>query len=107
MGWLSSLLNMLAPIAVEHGGQALRDSLRSRAAQAQAQPARPDPVKQLTADVDQLKSYALELKSELDLLNNAIAAREEKLRQWLLGLLVWNIVMTLGLVVLAVFALRR
>jgi hypothetical protein len=107
MGWLSSLLNMLAPIAVEHGGQVLRDSLRSRATQAQAQPAGPDPVKQLTADVDQLKSYALELKSELDLLNNAIAAREEKLRQWLLGLLVWNIVITLGLVVLAVFAFRH
>lgn len=96
---------MLAPIAVEHGGQVLRDSLRSRATQ--AQPAGPDPLQQLTADVDQLKSYALELKSELDLLNNAIAAREEKLRQWLLGLLVWNIVMTLGLVVLAVFAWRR
>ena len=102
-------LRMLAPIAVEHGGQVLRDSLRSRASQsqAQAQPAGPDPVQLLAAEVDQLKAYALELKSELDLLNNAIAAREEKLRRWLLVLLVWNIVMTLGLVVLAVFALRR
>ena len=67
----------------------------------------PDPLQLLAADVDQLKGYALQLKSDLDLLNNAIAAREEKLRRWLLALLVWNIVMTLGLVVLAVFALRR
>jgi len=104
MGWLSSLLNLLAPIAVEHGGQVLRDSLRSRASQA---PAGPDPVQQLATDVDQLKAYALQLKSDFDLLNHAIAEREEKLRRWLLLLLVWNIVMTLGLVVLTVFALRR
>jgi hypothetical protein len=100
---------MLAPIAVEHGGQVLRDSFRSRTAQsqAQAQPARPDPIQQLATDVDQLKGYALALKSELDLLNSAIAAREERLRRWLLALMIWNIVMTLGLVLLAVFALRR
>jgi hypothetical protein len=108
MGWLSSVLRMLAPIAVEHGGQVLRDSLRSRAAQAQAQaPTGPDPVQQLAADVDQLKAYALQLKSDFDLLNHAIAEREEKLRRWLLLLLGWNIVMTLGLVVLAVFAWRH
>jgi hypothetical protein len=35
------------------------------------------------------------------------AGREERLRRWLLVLLIWNIVMTIGLVVLAVFALRR
>jgi hypothetical protein len=108
MGWLSSVLRMLAPIAVEHGGQVLRDSLRSRAAAQQAQaPTGPDPVQQLAADVDQLKAYALQLKSDFDLLNQTIAEREEKLRRWLLLLLGWNIVMTLGLVVLAVFALRR
>jgi hypothetical protein len=110
MGWLSSILRMLAPIAVEHGGQVLRDSLRSRAAQGKAQPDAlpgPDLLQLLAADVDQLKGYVLQLKSDLETLNNVAAEREERLRRWLLALLVWNIVMTLGLVVLAVFALRR
>jgi hypothetical protein len=101
---------MLAPIAVEHGGQVLRDSLKSRAAQGQTQAgasSRPDPVQLLAADVDQLKGYVLQLKSDLEMLNNVAAGREERLRRWLLALLVWNIVMTLGLVVFAVFALRR
>jgi hypothetical protein len=110
MGWLSSILRMLAPIAVEHGGQVLRDTLKSRAAQGQAQAegaAGPDPLLLLAADVDQLKRYALQLKSELETLNNTAAEREERLRKWLLGLLVWNAVLTVGLVLLAVFALRR
>ena len=67
----------------------------------------PDPVQLLAADVDQIKGYVLQLKSDLETLNNVAAEREERLRRWLLALLVWNIVMTLGLVVLAVFALRR
>ena len=110
MGWLTSILRMLAPIAVEHGGQALRESFRARAAQAKAQQdasAGPDPLQLLASDVDQLKGYVLQLKSDLETLNNVAAEREERLRLWLLALLVWNIVMTLGLVVLAVFALRR
>jgi hypothetical protein len=110
MGWLGSILRMLAPIAVEHGGQVLRDSLRSRAAQGQAQPeasSGPDPVQLLAADVDQLKGYVLQLKSDLEMVNNVAAEREERLRRWLLGLLVWNIVMTIGLVVIAVVALRH
>jgi hypothetical protein len=110
MGWLGSILRMLAPIAVEHGGNVLRDSLRSRAAQGQAStaaPAGPDPVQLLAADVDQLKGYVLQLKSDLETLNNVAAGREERLRRWLLALLVWNILMTIGLVVLAVVALRR
>ena len=101
---------MLAPIAVEHGGQVLRDSLKARAAQGKAQPEAtpgPDPLQLLASDVDQLKGYALQLKSDLEMLNNVAAEREERLRRWLLALLAWNIVMTLGLVVLAVFALRR
>jgi hypothetical protein len=110
MGWLSSILRMLAPIAVEHGGQALRDSFKSRASQGQAQsgaPSGPDPLQLLASDVDQLKGFALQLKSDLETLNNVVAEREERLRKWLLALLIWNIVMTLGLVLLAVFALRR
>ena len=106
MGWLSSILRMLAPIAVEHGGQVLRDSLKARQGQGQ-QALGPDVVQQLTLDVEQLKAYALQLKSDLDLLNNATAAREERLRKWLLALLIWNTLMTLGLIVLAVFALRH
>lgn len=101
---------MLAPIAVEHGGQVLRDSLKARAAQGKTQPdapAGPDPLQLLAADVDQLKGYVLQLKSDLETLNNVAAEREERLRRWLLALLVWNIVMAVGLVVLAVFALRR
>jgi hypothetical protein len=110
MGWLSSILRMLAPIAVEHGGQALRESFKARAAQGRAQTeaaSGPDPLQLLAADVDQLKGYVLQLKSDLETLNNVAAEREERLRRWLVGLLAWNILMTLGLVVLAVVALRR
>lgn len=110
MGWLSSILRMLAPIAVEHGGNVLRDSIRARAAQGQAQPgapAGPDPLQLLAAEVDQLKGYVLGLKTDLETLNNVAAGREERLRRWLLALLVWNIVMTIGLVALAVVALRH
>ncbi len=110
MGWLGSILRMLAPIAVEHGGNVLRDSLKARAAQGQAQAsasAGPDPVQLLAADVDQIKGYVLQLKSDLETLNNVAAEREERLRRWLLALLVWNILMTIGLVVLAVVALRH
>lgn len=101
---------MLAPIAVEHGGQVLRDSLKARAAQGQAQqgtPAGPDPLQLLAADVDQIKGYVLQLKSDLETLNNVAAGREERLRRWLLLLLCWNILMTIGLVVLAVVAFRH
>jgi hypothetical protein len=109
MGWLGSILRMLAPIAVEHGGNVLREQLRSRAAQSQAQPELPpgpDPLQLLATDVDQLKAYALELKSEIETLNTGIAEREERLRKWLLALLIWNAVLTIGVVLLAIFAYR-
>jgi hypothetical protein len=106
MGWLSSILRMLAPIAVEHGGQVLRDSLKARAGQGQAQPAAGPDVAQLAVDVEQLKAYALELKSEIETLNNAITAREERMRRWLLALLVWNVLLTVALVI-AILALRH
>jgi hypothetical protein len=108
MGWLGSILRMLAPIAVEHGGNVLRDSLRSRAAQGQlGAPSGPDPVQLLAADVDQLKGYVLQLKSDLEVLNNVAAGREERLRRWLLVLLIWNILLTIGLAVFAAVALRH
>ena len=109
MGWLSSILRMLAPIAVEHGGQVLRDTLKSRAqaqTQANATPG-PDPLQLLAADVDQIKGYVVQLKSDLETLNNVAAEREERLRRWLLALVVWNILMTIGLAVLAMVALRH
>ncbi len=107
MGWITSILRMLAPIAVEHGGQVLREQLRSRSAQAQPEaPAGPDPLQLLAEDVDQLKSYSLQLKSELVTLNQGIAEREDQLRKWLLALLIWNAVLTIGLV-LTIFAFRR
>jgi hypothetical protein len=110
MGWLGSILRMLAPIAVEHGGQVLRDQLRARSTQAQAQPetsAGPDPLQLLAEDVDRLKTYSLELKAEIETLNNGVAAREERLRKWLLALLIWNALMTVGVLLLAIFALRH
>lgn len=110
MGWLATILRALGPIAAEHGSQVLRESLRARATQKQGQaqpPDGPDPVEQLAADVDQLKLYAAQLKSDVEALNQATAAREERLRKWLLALLIWNAVMTLGLVLLAIFALRH
>jgi hypothetical protein len=106
MSWLSSILRVLAPIAVEHGGQVLRDSFKSRATQP-ASPAGPDPLQLLATDVDQLKAYSLALKAEIETLNIAIAAREERLRKWLLALLIWNAMMTLGVIVLAVVGLRH
>jgi hypothetical protein len=109
MGWLSSILRALAPIAVEHGGQVLRDSFKARAGQSpgQTQAADANAIQQLASDVDQLKTYALQLKSDLDILNAAVAAREDRLRRWLLALVIWNVVMTVGLVVIVVLAFRH
>jgi hypothetical protein len=106
MGWLSSILRMLTPIAVEHGGQILRDSLKSRASQSQAESAK-DGIQQLASDLDQVKSFAAQLRSDVEALNASIAAREERLRKWLLALLIWNVVMTVGLVLALVFAFRH
>src|ERR1051326_2059316 len=107
MGWLSSILRALAPIAVEHGGQVLRESFKARAAQNHTQSSGPYVVQQLASDVEQLKAYSLQLKSDLEILNAAIAAREERLRKWLVALLVWNAVMTIVVVLVAVFAFRH
>ena len=99
---------MLTPIAVEHGGQILRESLKSRASQSQAESAqKDDALQQLASDLDQVKAYAAQLRSDVEALNTAIAAREERLRKWLLGLVIWNVVMTLMLVLVLVFAWRR
>lgn len=99
---------MLTPIAVEHGGQILRESLKSRTAQNQTETAQRDgALQQLASDLDQVKAYAEQLRSDVEALNTAIAAREERLRKWLLGLLLWNVAMTLALVLVVVFAWRH
>jgi hypothetical protein len=64
-------------------------------------------VQQLASDVEQLKAYALQLKSDLEILNAAIAAREERLRKWLLAIIIWNAIITVALVLVAVFALHH
>jgi hypothetical protein len=107
MGWLSSILRVLAPIAVEHGGQVLRDSLKSRTSQTQSGSAKDDGLQQLASDLDQVKAFSAQLRSDVEALNTAIAAREERLRKWLLALLLWNIAMTLALVLVVVFAWRH
>ena len=109
MGWLSSILRALAPIAVEHGSQVLRESFKARTGQnpGQNQAIDADAIQQLASDVDQLKSYALQLKSDLDTLNAAVAAREDRLRRWLLALVIWNVAMTIALAVIGVLALRH
>lgn len=106
MGWLSSILRVLAPIAVEHGGQVLRDSLKSRASQTTGQ-SPSDSFQQLASDLDEVKAYAAQLRSDVEALNAAIATREDRLRKWLLALIIWNVVLTLGLVLALVFALRH
>ena len=86
---------------------ATRSSLAPRKDRRNGCTAGPDPVQLLAADVDQIKGYVLQLKSDLETLNNVAAGREERLRRWLLALLVWNIILTIGLAVFAVVALRH
>jgi hypothetical protein len=103
----------MAIFYIAHAGANRRGAWRTglaRHAQTQTQasaPSGPDPLQLLAADVDQIKGYVVQLKSDLETLNNVAAGREERLRRWLLALLVWNILMTIGLIVLAVVALRH
>jgi hypothetical protein len=110
MAFFASVLRALAPLALEHGTPVLRNWWNSRRGQ---QP-KMDPIQQLAGDVDQLKTHAEQvdlnldaLNANLEKLNSGLTAREEKMRKWLLVLLIWNIVMTVGLVLLAVLFLRR
>jgi hypothetical protein len=82
--------------------------LSSRTAQSQAPAGTPgpDPLQLLASDVDQLKAHSLQLKADLEILNQGIAAREDRLRKWLLALLVWNVILTIGLV-LAILVVRH
>ncbi|HEY6348609.1 MAG TPA: hypothetical protein VI636_04285 [Candidatus Angelobacter sp.] len=109
MGFLASILRALAPLALEHGTPALRNWWKGRSGQPKA-----DPLQQMTSDVEQLKVHAEQvdsnlesLNTNLEKLNRGLTAREERMRRWLLVLVVWNVAMTAGLVLLAVFPVRR
>jgi hypothetical protein len=104
MGFLAWIGRTLAPIVLKHGAPMLRDWWKGRAAQPKS---KTDQVQQLASDVEQLKAQIDVLSSDLDTLNSGFTTREERLRRWVLTLLIWNIAMTLGLVLVAVFAFRR
>ena len=99
MGFLISIGRALAPIALEHGGTMVRDWWKGRVKHTEQ-------FQQLAKDLDQLKEHAARVDSDLDALNNAFTAREERLRKWILTLLIWNLALTSGLL-LTFFALRH
>ncbi|HEY6972082.1 MAG TPA: hypothetical protein VJA94_22920 [Candidatus Angelobacter sp.] len=99
MGFLASIGRALGPIALEHGSTMVRVWWKGRSKQA-------DQFQQIANELDQLRQHAARVDSDLDALNNAFAARENKLRKWILALLIWNVVLTSGFVLAVVF-LRR
>jgi hypothetical protein len=106
-GFLSTILRMLAPIAVEHGGQVLRDRYKSRL-QAGREPEaiEVDRVQQVADDVSLLRGAVAELKSEMDLMVDDMAIRANRQRAWIIALVAWNAVITIALLV-TVIILRR
>jgi hypothetical protein len=104
MGFLAWIGQTLAPIVLEHGAPMLRDWWKGRVAQPKS---KTDQFQQLASNVEQIKTQLDVLNSDLDALNNGFTAREEKLRRWVLTLLIWNVAITSGLLLVAVFAFRR
>jgi hypothetical protein len=104
MGFLSWIGRTLAPIVLEHGAPILRDWWKVRMGQSKA---KTDHIQELADAVEQLRQHAARMDSNLDTLNNAFTANEEKLRKWVLTLLVWNSITTLALIVLAFFTIRH
>lgn len=85
----------------------LRNWWKSRAGQSKTE------LQQLAGEVEQLKAHAEQVDANLDALNanleklnKGLTEREEKMRKWLLVLLIWNIAITAGLVLLAVFSVH-
>lgn len=106
LGWIG---RALGPIVLEHSLPLLRDWWKGRANQS-----RTDQLQQLAGDVEQLRDHAeqvdanlITLNSNVEALNNGLTAREEKLRKWMLMLLIWNVAISLGLVMIAVLVFRR
>jgi hypothetical protein len=98
---------MLAPIAVEHGGQVLRDRIKSGAAARRApQLVEVDRIQQVADDVELLRGATAELKAELDLIARGLEVRADRQRAWIMALVAWNVVLTIALIV-AVILLRR
>ena len=104
MGILSWIGRTLAPIVLEHGAPILRDWWKARMGQGKP---KTDPLHELADAVEQLRQHAARVDSDLDALNNAFTANEEKLRKWVRTLLIWNSVTTLALIAIALFAIRR
>lgn len=102
MGLLSWIGRTVVPIVLEHSAPIVRDWWKARAGQSKPQI---DHVQQLEDAVEQLRQHATRMDSNLDALNSAFAANEDRLRRWVLTLLIWNIVITLLLVVS--FVVRR
>ena len=99
MGFLASIGRAVGPIALEHGTTMVRVWWKGRSKQT-------DQLQQVTNDLDLLRQHAARVDSDLDALNHAFTARENKLRKWILALLRWNVMLTSG-VVLAVVFLHR
>ena len=106
LGWIG---RALGPIVLEHSLPLLRDWWKGRAGQS-----RTDQLQQLASDVEQLRAHAdqvdsniITINSNLEVLNTGLTAREERLRRWMLLLLIWNIVISLGLVLIGVWVFRH
>lgn len=106
-GFLSTILRMLAPIAVEHGGQVLRERYKART-QTRLEPEaiEVDRVQQVADDVSLLRGAVAELKSEMDLMVDDLTCRIDRQRVWIIALVASNAAIAIALVV-AVIVLRR
>ena len=96
MGFLASMGRTLGPIALEHGSTMVRVWWKGRSKQT-------DQFQQMANELDLLRQHAARVDSDLDALNNAFTARENKLRKWILALLIWNVALTSGLGLAVVF----
>ncbi|MBZ5524754.1 MAG: hypothetical protein LAP21_21150 [Acidobacteriia bacterium] len=106
-GFLSALLRFLAPIAVEHGGQMVRDRLKAgSAARKTPQLVEVDRIQQVADAVELLRGATAELNAKLDLIASDLEFRANRQRAWIIALVAWNAVLTIALVV-AVILLRR
>ena len=99
MGFLASIGRAVGPIALEHGSTMVRVWWKGRSKQT-------DQFQQVANELDLLRQHAARVDADLDALNNAFTVRENKLRKWILGLLLWNVVLTSGFVLAVVFLHR-
>lgn len=100
LSWIAPLV----PIMLEHGPPMVRDWLKARMDKSKAQA---DQLQEVAGAIEQLREHAIRVDSNLDTLNSAVTANESKLRKWVVTLVIWNVLVTLVLMLLAAFALRR